>query len=257
MRNLLFFCLFTGVFFSCFPETEEKKWTTKHPYSFSSPERVYNLPEELKEISDILFINDSSIAGIQDEEGKIYFYNLKSEKIETDIHFGKKGDYEGMAKTEDAFFILRSDGSLFRYADSTVKYNTDLSEKDNTESLAYDKKNNRLIIGSKDGQKSFYAFDLNTLDFQKKPLFSVPENISPTEIDIHPITKDFYVLSKEKILVINKEGSIKDELYLKPSLFLQPEGMSFKQNGDLFISNEGNKFHTATILEFKYQPHEK
>jgi hypothetical protein len=36
-------------------------------------------------------------------------------------------------------------------------------------------------------------------------------------------------------------------------LFRQPEGICFKPNGDLFISNEGDG-GKAKILKFKYRP---
>ena len=45
---------------------------------------------------------------------------------------------------------------------------------------------------------------------------------------------------------------IKNVYTLDPAVFRQPEGMTFSNNGDLYISNEGGE-RSAAILKFTYK----
>lgn len=253
MRKPLFFGFLTFVLYSCTGKAEENQNTNKlkNAYDLSKPAKVYELSKELKEISGIDYISNESMACVQDELGEIFFYNLKSSKIEKTIPFAEKGDYEDIVKVGEDYFVLRSDGTLFHKTSAETKiYDTPLSAKDNTESLCYDKSRNRLIIGSKKGNKSFYAFSLGDFSLAQDPLFSIADkNFNPTAIDIHPQSKNFYILSKEKLIIMSEQGALQEQFDLDPSLFSQPEGISFKEDGTVFISNEAND-SKATILEF-------
>ena len=260
MQNLLFFLIFSHVFFfSCKAKSEEKKElkTSNTAYDLSVPVNTYILPAVLNEISGICFLSDTAIACVQDEDGKIFIFNPSTEKISQTIDFARDGDYEDIAKVRDAFYILRSDGSLFKHSGGkTEKIDTELSADNNTESLCFDAAQNTLIIGCKEEEKNFYSYKLNE-GLVKEPLFTIHhDKISPSAIAIHPVTKNYFVLSKNKILVLSREGKISDELDLKQSLFAQPEGLSFKENGNILISNEA-KGKQATIHEFKFNSDEK
>ena len=76
----------------------------------------------------------------------------------------------------------------------------------------------------------------------------------PSEIAVDPIDNSIYILSgKDKmLLIIDQKGNIKDLIALDPTLFKQAEGMTFLSNGDLLISNEGQK-GKPTLLLFSYQ----
>jgi len=254
MHNSLFFGILAFALFSCMGKAEKQKEAeNKNSYDLSKPQKVYELSKELKEISGIEYMPDNSIACIQDEDGEIFIYNLSTSQIDRSIPFAEKGDYEEIAKVGEDFFVLRSDGTVFhKQPNQTKTYDTPLSDKDDTESLCFDKYNDRLIIGSKKGHKSFYAFSLENFSLAKAPLFSINDKkFNPTAVEIHPQTQEFYVLSKERIFIFSKEGTLKEQLDLDPSLFSQAEGISFKEDGTLFISNEANDAK-ATILEFNY-----
>ncbi|MBX9853259.1 MAG: hypothetical protein K2X86_16060 [Cytophagaceae bacterium] len=260
MQNLLFFhilsCLF---FFSCKVKSEEKKKLddSNASYDLSSPVNTYILPTVLNEVSGICFVSDTAIACVQDEDGKIFIFNPSSQKISQTIEFARDGDYEDIAKTGDAYYILRSDGSLFKYSNgSTTKIDTELSSENNTESLCFDKDQNLLIIGCKEGEKNFYPYKFNQ-GLGKESLFTIKhEKVAPSAIAIHPITKKYFVLSRNKLLVLSREGKTEDELDLKSSLFLQPEGLTFKENGNMLISNEA-RGKQAAIHEFKFKGYER
>jgi len=259
--------------------------------------KLYSVPNELMEISGISFVTDSTLVAIQDEEGILYFYDLSTEKIIKKYQFWKGKDYEDLAVIDDDLWIVNSSGTLYElknFKDGPSKptvYNTVLKEKNNIEGLAYDKKNNRLLLAVKDmslngsdKQKDIYAFDLKTKtlntkaaysiklaeierffkgdeieEFSKKILKSVGnQNLNKvfrtSALNYHPLTGDLYVLSSLNniIAVLNTEGSIKRILELNGKEFLQPEGLAFTSDGRLFISNEG-KGKQANIIELKYE----
>src|SRR5688500_11831849 len=56
----------------------------------------WDLPEELKEVSGISFLGNEKFACVQDEEGTVFIYNLRSGKIEKKIAFTPAGDFEGI-----------------------------------------------------------------------------------------------------------------------------------------------------------------
>jgi hypothetical protein len=65
--------------------------------------------------------------------------------------------------------------------------------------------------------------------------------IMPAAIAIHPVSKEMFITDgpKSRLLVTDKEGSIKKFLQLDDKKFMQPEGITFNKQGELFISNEG------------------
>jgi hypothetical protein len=79
-------------------------------------------------------------------------------------------------------------------------------------------------------------------------------HFASSEIAIHPITNKLFLLSAldHLLFVINEYGRIEHITQLNPTIFVQPEGIAFKKNGDMFITNEGQN-KNSTLLEFKYR----
>jgi hypothetical protein len=55
------------------------------------------------------------------------------------------------------------------------------------------------------------------------------------------------------LFVFNTKNEIEYIGRLNPDLFIQPEGITFMKNGDMYISNEGQK-KSATLVRFNYRP---
>lgn len=270
-----------GLAFNYSPKSEEivaeEKSTLYKEYQILE---TWKLPKELIEISGISWLGDYKMACIQDEEGVIYIYNLKTSRIEKTIAFGEKGDYEGLVINKENAYALRSDGTIFEIENynspdfKTHSYNTFLEGKNNTESLALDAKNKRLLMAAKDKDpfsktsKGIFEFDLKSKKLIEKPLFElkfdhkifdnvrekkIKKTFSPSEIAIHPQSKEIYVLEgkKPKLLILNSNGSPKRLLELDKNDFRQPEGIAITPNGDVFISNEGKNKNAATILKVR------
>ena len=170
-------------------------------------------------------------------------------------------------------------------------HETNIPWKDN-EGFCYDQLNNRLLIAPKEtpgkdsGNKKLrfiYGFSLNSDILIKDPVFKfdidviesfalahnikVPMKGKKNEgkkpdielqisaIGIHPITGRLFALSgAERLLfVFDMNGNIEYIQKLNSDLFRQPEGITFMNNGDMFISNEGKK-KPATLIRFNYKP---
>lgn len=268
-------------------------------YTFNSsafygtpPEKEYyeilqkwKLPDELDEISALVILDQSRVACIQDEDGKIFIYNLNEAKIEKEIEFGDDGDYEGLAINNKDAYVLRSDGVLFEVDDydnedpDVKKYETSLTAHQNTEGLCLDKKNNRLLIAIKSEEKhdkkhkGVYAFDLASKKLASKPVFMInledpifdrlevnqlTKKMSPSDIAINPQNGDFYLVDgrRPKLLILSPSGEPKELYLLDHDDFHQPEGIGFSTNGDLYISNEGHG-NPPDILKVRLMKKEK
>lgn len=238
--------------------------THKFIYDLNQPDQKMKLSSELNEISGLEMLSDSVIATIQDEKGNIYLLNTEKGKVKDHFDFGKKGDYEGITHYKNHFYVLRSDGTIFK-----IKRGKDAKTyqfKDNKnfdfEGLCLDQKNNRLLVackthGNKKKRDHFYiySFSLENKVYDEKPVFKiskddVDKDFKPSGIAIHP-KGHIYILSSyaKKLLVLSRKGQILNRIKLDKSTFHQPEGITFSSRGDLFISNE-KKDAIPTILRF-------
>lgn len=170
------------------------------------------------------------------------------------------------------------------------KLSTSLGKANNAEGMCYDKTNKRLLIACKGkgeekqhNRKAIYAYDPATRTLSAEPVFelslkriketiekmphhmrkhldkilesgNIDDVFTPSGICIHPATGDLYVLSTRNNLlgVLGPAGDLKEIVPLRNELFIQPEGISFAPNGDLYISNEGGK-GAGNILMFTYE----
>src|SRR5688572_14876325 len=228
--------------------------------------KKWDLPDVLKEISGIAYIDAKNFACIQDEIGIIYIYNTETGKIEKEIPFAGPGDFEGITLVGNEAYVVRTDGRLYAISDISgdkhviKEYSTPLTAKHDVEGLCYDKNNNRLLLAAKEtkpGYNGIYAFDLASKTLEEKPVLIIDisqimpgagemkksREIMTSAINIHPVSNDIYITDgrKAQLLIMNKDGKIKNHYVLNSSDFSQPEGISINPAGDIFISNEGVK----------------
>lgn len=263
-------------------------------YDLSQPDKIVVLPAILHEVSGITEIDSSSIACIQDENGILVIYDISKSAISKHFIFHGDGDYEGIARTGNTIFVLRSDGTLYEIPDyrsagfTEISYKTKIPASDN-EGLCYDKKNNWLLIGPKsniEGEKkskrAIYGFSLETKNLLDKPVVKFdlkaikeyaienklnlpvaykknekpePEiELRTSAIGIHPGTNKLFLISgiEQILFVFNSDGTLEYMEKLDQRLFNQPEGITFLNNGDMLISNEGGS-GSATLLRFNYK----
>jgi uncharacterized protein YjiK len=178
----------------------------------------------------------------------------------------------------------------------TMEFKTPLNEDNDTEGLCYDAKFNRLLIACKakagkdlKGIRAVYAFDLKTKSISATPAYMVkiddiksflahhdkekfvtdelkslldPEKgdatFQPSEIHIHPVTNEIYLISSvgNLMVIIDRNNTIKYITKMSPDIFKQPEGITFFEDGTMYISDEGRDGH-GNILKFNYRKDEK
>lgn len=260
--------------------------------------KIHELPAELKEISGITFLSDSVLVGIQDEEGILYYYNLAQDKIIRKQTFGGSGDYEDLVKAGNDMYVITSEGILHQIKDfassnpvlATIK--TPFRKKNDIEGIAYDAKHHRLLIAPKEHgleqnetTKEIYGFDLKTMQFQPKPVFSIRldeissqfngsaleesskkflkaignQNMNKvfrsSAITVNEKTGEIFVLSSLNglIIILNSGGALHKIIQFSGSEYKQPEGIAFAPNGKLYISNEGSKSGIGNIIELTHE----
>lgn len=288
MKKLAFYitvgiCAIAVVVFFTFDSSGFYPSAPEHEYY--EIEKKWEMPNILEEVSGIVVMDSNRIACVQDEQGIIFIFNLKKDKIEEEIKFGGNGDYEGLAINGDDAYVLRSDGTIFEVSDFMTehkgvrKFETELTARQNLEGLCLDAENNRLLLAIKSQEeddkehKGVYTFDLVNMRLDPEPFFSIDlkdpifEDVSvnqltkkmrPAEIAIHPQTGEIYMIDgrQPKILILDKKGNPKELYLLDKRKFNQPEGMNFSKSGQLFISNEGHG-NPANILQVNLQPKPK
>lgn len=222
------------------------------PYNLSKPYKTIHLPEDLNEISGIVSIGDNKIACIEDENGIIYIYNFEKKTIEEKIKFGGIGDYEDLAYINGSYFVLKSNGTLIEYTQGkTVEYSTPLSKYNNTEGMCYDEKKQRLLISCKENPRLVFAFDLKSKKLNSDPLLEISlKGFNPTGLALDKDNMLYSISGNGQLAVFTKTFSIYTSIKLNQKAFPQPEGITFLDNGDLLISNEGQKGN-ATLYLFK------
>ncbi len=162
---------------------------------------------------------------------------------------------------------------------------------DNNEGLCYDAAANRLLIAVKGkigkgkeykDKRVIYGFDLETKTLSDEPAFDFDMNainnfaakndinlpvkekkngekkestikFRTSAIGIHPLTKKLYLLSASDhmLFVFDMEGTIEHIELLEEDMFNKAEGITFFDNGDMLITNEGQD-KKPTLLRFNY-----
>lgn len=231
-------------------------------------DHTWELPNELDEVSGIAFLDENRLVCVQDEKGKLFIYNLSSEKIEKEIDFGEDGDYEGVAIAGTTAYVVNSNGTLFEVKNfmeepETEEFETFLDADNNVEGLFFDKDQQRLWLVPKEedpeseNYKGVYAFDIKERKMVKEPVFKltftgkameevqdedVEDRFFPSEINRNPSTGEVVLLEgiNSKLLLLNDFGQVTKLYILDRDLFPQPEGLAYDPDGKLYISNEGN-----------------
>jgi uncharacterized protein YjiK len=212
-------------------EPRERKLTGSgdfsFPYILHQPDDRYKLPGYLEEISGLAWCGKNKIACVQDEKAKIYVLDLDKDLKDHDYDFGKDGDFEDIAVDGKTAYVLRNDGTIYRIKDFTdkdrkvKKYKTSLSEKNDTEGMAFDPLSNSLLIACKEsasvekdvelrGYRAIYRFDLEDKKLEAEPLFLIDLNSLNSYRDQGAFREFSARLAK-------KLGLIESEISFKPS----------------------------------------
>ncbi|MGF1925985.1 MAG: SdiA-regulated domain-containing protein, partial [Bacteroidia bacterium] len=251
-------------------------------YDLAKPKK-YSMPDILQEVSGIAFNKgDSSfIYAQQDEDGKLFKLPIGT-KDETTTKFAGKGDYEDLTIIGNWIVLLKSNGDLFSFPLSetnnaeaaNVNKSPGLVPKGEYEGMYADEASGLVYVLCKSckvdkGSKltSGYIFSFQNGMLSSKGSFKIDAskideltgkkkgNLHPSALAIHPITKEWYVLSStSKVLVIlDAKWQVKNAYHLNANTFNQPEGIAFDTLGNMYISNEGSETQVGNVLRFDYK----
>ncbi|MEZ2446195.1 hypothetical protein AB6805_30995 [Chitinophaga sp. RCC_12] len=261
-------------------DREQKVYASPRGYDLKEPVR-YRVRESMQEISGIeLFPDEHKIMAINDEEGRIYQLDVLAKEPYPHFKFAKDGDYEDICHTDSGWFVLKSNGSLFQvhglFTDSVYSDHHKMPKtgKKEFETTYYDPSHNGIVMICKNceddkrlGVTSAYRFDLATKTFDTTAVYKFNNQeiarlagsdmrfFKPSAAAIHPIEKRLYIIASVNglLVIADLQGHVQEAYNLKHRLFLQPEGLAFAPNGDMYISNEGGYDGTANILKFTYK----
>ncbi len=182
-------------------------------YDLANPDLKLTLPPLLMEVSGISWLDRDLLAVVQDEDGMLFLYDTKNNKIVSGKTFGLPGDYEGIAVKGKTLFVLRSNGTIFSIPDYTLpqiktsSFATSIPAPD-IEGLCFDSKGNRLLIAPKGrindenskNKRFVYSYNLATGKPDGKPAFV---------IDLGEVKK-FALANNPELVKKDKKGKPKE-----------------------------------------------
>ena len=274
-----FGCLALAGMLACAGREKKKELPVLPPgYDVQKIEKI-KLGEDLDEISGIwLDPSGSALFAENDEEGRIYRVNPSTGKIYEHTTFNSGGDFEDLTRDGTNWYMMRSNGNLFRitgaFTDSVKSetFKLHLPGYNNFEAACFVPADKKIYLVCKQceadsGQRiSIHAFNTVTSTYDPGPaLTMVPDRtllpqedsaeiIKPSALAIHPVTGEWYLMASVNHLLIVAEpnGKWKKVYPLNKEWFKQPEGMSFAPNGDLYVSNEARS-GTPNIIKVPWK----
>ena len=215
------------------------------PYALDEPDLRVELPGRLDEISGLDFAPDGKrLVAVNDEDGEVYTVDPLTGDADKGNKFWKDDDYEGVETVGQDVWVVKSTGTLYQITNwgeddlEVEKYNDFLDGDNDVEGLAYDRANNRLLLGCKgqagEGkefilQKAIYAFDLATKELIEEPAYRIEMSQIQDYLQMHPAKREV-----EKLVEFFGPGQ--SEFTFSPSaLALHP------QTGELYILSSVGK----------------
>jgi len=261
--------------------------TSPQHYSFKEAQ-TYKLDLKLKEISGLTWDKDrGEFLSHYDESGSLFVLDKASLQImpPSPYKFGKKGDYEDIALYNGVPYLLISNGTIIKVnRDSTGNVingeemgQISITGTNDFETMYADTARRALVIVCKNcasddkSQVSAYAFYPDSIGFVNEPIFRMDaakikematkqghhktSKFQPSAACIHPILKKLFIISSasSQLVIADLNGNPEQVYELGEKLFPQPEGLAFKNDGTMYISNEGVT-SKSTILMFRYKP---
>ncbi|WP_158557140.1 SdiA-regulated family protein [Mucilaginibacter conchicola] len=250
-------------------------------YDLNHPVK-YDMPADLLEISGIAFNNGdaATIYAEQDEEGKLFYFKLGDKNI-SHTKFGKRGDYEDVAILNNYAILMRSDASFYTFPLSGIKNKDAAGVQEFKKILPTGEYEGMHADGGKiyvickigqgvDHNKECDGYVLNlsadgsltstgtfSIDVKKIAGMVGKKKLKfhPSALAKNPLTKQWFILSSvnKMVVVTDADWNVQQVFPIDPTIFLQPEGMAFDRQGNLYISNEGSKTQPGNVLLFKYK----
>ncbi len=238
----------------------------------------WELPRPLREISGLVLTPDGRLFAHDDNVGVVYQIDYRRGAIVKAFQLGDQplqGDFESIAVAGDHFYLLTSDGVLYRFSEGAdgarVAYqevDTGLGKHCEFEAMAFDPAAEALIFACKTvHQKSLdhdlvlYRWplpggagleritvpmeELKPLEHDKHGL----HDLHPTDLAIDPRSGNYVLLTREKLLVELTPQGTPVGIREVPGHHPQPEGLALTRDGFVLVSDEAGS-HPASITAY-------
>lgn len=251
-------------------------------YDFEHVGEFVVLPPELNEISGLAMTDDGRLFTHNDENSEVSQVDFKTGKVVKHFFLGGINlhkDFEGIAIVGKRFFLVKSNGDLYEFAEgndgATVPikvYETNLSKNNDIEGLCYDPKTDCLLLACKESPgkklgeaKAIYAFSLKTMSLVEEPRFVLPleklaeaskgGRFNPSGIEYNPTSGTFLIVAAEgkSLVEVSPDGEIIGEARLNGKQHKQAEGITFGPDNMLLISDEA-RGEQPTITRYVVKP---
>jgi hypothetical protein len=260
---------------------KQKVKVIKSPPHYNFGEALtHKLDLKLMEISGLAWDRErDEFLAHYDEKGTLFVLDKETKAIRNEYSFGTKGDYEDIAVYKGVPYVLRSDGMITKIIrDSAGVRGVEagkigITGTNDFETMYADTARKALILICKncamDDKKSVsaFAFYPDSTGFDNNPVFTIDagavaalsphktSKLQPSAASIHPVLRKLFIVSSAANLLViaDLNGKPESAFELGKKMFPQPEGITFKSNGDMYISNEGVNTK-ATIHRFEFKP---
>ena len=286
MKGLCNYVLFSlSVLMACGQQaqTNNEQGLFAGHYEINKPQQVFNMPKELDEISGITFHPKESniIYAEQDEEGKIFIYDLNNGNVRK-TKFAGKGDYEDIQLLNNYIVMLRSDGVLYTFPFNDINAEVTDNTKEfrhilpggEYEGLYADNPASKLYVlcksceGKQEKTTTVYILsmdDAGNIKLESNATInvkSIAEKAGLKKLNFRPsaFTKtqdgnEWFILSSVNKLIVrtSSDFTVKETYKLEASLYNQPEGIALDAANNLYISNEKGTSQSATIVKILHR----
>ncbi len=245
-------------------------------YDFNNPKTI-ELSTTMDEISGLAYYaEDTSVFAIVDETGTLFKIPLKNPKAFKKWEFDEGKDYEDIVYKDSAFYILNSNGNIFKLTFNgkdfvTRKFDFFTNDKaiNEFEILFENPKTNNFELVCKSCEAddktklskfifsetadSAYIKDgaIDMMPFIQK--FGADKHLKPSAGAVNPINGDVYLVSSilKAIVIYDSNYRLKEIVKLNSVKYKQPEGITFTPEGHIVISNEFANEGNPTLLLIK------
>lgn len=239
------------------------------------PVAKWIMPQELKEISGMALTPDGRLFAHDDELSRIYQVDPRRGVIVKSFLFGNglRGDFEGITIAGQDFWVIKSNGKLYRFREGEngtrvpyAEFDTKLGKECEFEGVAYEKDSARLVLPCKnargkgfDDELVIYRWQIGTSDSAGITTIQIPmseaagsnkwKRFRASDITIDPETGDYVLISslEHGLIVMKPDGAVVSSRPI-PGKHHQAEGVAITKDSILMISDEATSKPPAITL---------
>jgi len=244
----------------------------------NSPLLRWVLPVELREISGIVLVRDSSVLAHADERGHVAEINFRTGVMVKRFDLGERtvsGDFEGITRVGANIFMMTSKAVIFRFGEVAdkghagfEKIDTGLAKECEFEGIAHDSVLNALLLPCKFPRKALrdslviFRIPLDGAGGQSRLTVPIDDVVaendwktfSPSDITIDPFTGNYVLVSAREngLVVVTPDGEVVMSRPL-PANLTHVEGIAITMDRLLLLSAEAGAA-PPTITAFPWYP---